>query len=92
MLRLELPPRGSLAPNSDVDPLKYYYAPVIGRVFRARIDLGLSLLDGAGRYGRLLDVSKAERLFEFKAKVGLREGLERTVAWFRAHVVTQTPA
>ena len=45
-----------------------------------------------GQPRRLLDVSKAEALFGFKAKVGLREGLERTIAWFRAHVATQTPA
>ena len=60
MLRLALPPRGSIQPNNDVDPLKYYYAPVVGRVFRARIDLGLALLDdvaGPGaRLGRVLEV------------------------------------
>jgi SAM-dependent methyltransferase len=37
-----------------VDPLKYYYAPVVGRVFAARINLGLALL--RGRYGRLLEI------------------------------------
>jgi len=54
VLRLALPPRGSLAPNNRVDPLKYYYAPLIGRVFAARINLGLALLDG--RYRRLLEI------------------------------------
>lgn len=54
VLHLDLPPRGALAPNNDVDPLKYYYLPVVGRVFVARIDLGLGLLDG--RYGRLLEI------------------------------------
>ncbi|MSP58919.1 MAG: class I SAM-dependent methyltransferase [Myxococcales bacterium] len=54
MLRLDLPPRGSLAPNNAVDPLKYYYVPLIGRVFTARIDLGLALLDG--RCGQLLEI------------------------------------
>ena len=43
-LRLDLPPRGTLTPNNDVDPLAFYYKPVVGRVFRARIDLGLGLL------------------------------------------------
>lgn len=55
-MRLRLPPRGSIQPNNDVDPLKYYYAPLVGRVFRARIDLGLALLDGAPRPGRVLEV------------------------------------
>lgn len=59
MLRLDLPPRGSLAPNDDVDPLKCYYVPLLGRVFMARIDLGLQLLDqslAGQRIGRLLEV------------------------------------
>jgi SAM-dependent methyltransferase len=54
VLRLRLPPRGSLSPNNDVDPLKYYYTPLIGRIFTARIDLGLGLLEG--RYARLLEI------------------------------------
>jgi hypothetical protein len=53
-LSLALPSPGSLAPNNPVDPLRYYYVPVIGRIFRARIDLGLALL--AGPYRRLLEV------------------------------------
>ena len=53
-LQLELPPRGALTPNTDVDPLAFYYKPVVGRIFRARIDLGLGLLHGA--YDELLEV------------------------------------
>jgi SAM-dependent methyltransferase len=53
-LRLELPPRGALSPNNDVDPLAFYYKPVVGRIFRARIDLGLSMLTGP--YDSLLEV------------------------------------
>jgi SAM-dependent methyltransferase len=53
-LRLDLPPRGTLTPNNDVDPLAFYYKPVVGRVFRARIDLGLALLEGP--YDDLLEV------------------------------------
>ena len=58
--------------------------------FDGEISWDSSMPNGQPR--RLLDVSKAEALFGFKAKVGLREGLERTVTWFRAHVATQTPA
>ncbi len=54
VLRMVLPPRGSLAPNNDVDPLRYYYVPLLGRVFTARINLGLGLL--AGRFPRLLEI------------------------------------
>lgn len=55
MLRFQLPPRGALRPNSDVDPLRYYYAPLVGRVFSARIDLGLQLLPPV-RFARVLEV------------------------------------
>ncbi len=54
MLKLELPPRGALTPNTDVDPLAFYYKPLVGRIFRARIDLGLGLLEGS--YDDLLEV------------------------------------
>jgi SAM-dependent methyltransferase len=53
-LRLELPPRGTLTPNNEVDPLAFYYKPVVGRIFRGRIDLGLGLLEGP--YDELLEV------------------------------------
>ena len=35
-----------------------------------------------GQPRRRLDVSRAERLFGFRARTSLREGLERTVAWY----------
>ena len=34
---------------------------------------------------RLADVSKAERLLGFRARVGLEEGLARLVEWWRAN-------
>ena len=34
---------------------------------------------------RRLETSRAERLFGFRATTPLRDGLERTVAWYRAH-------
>jgi len=36
-----------------------------------------------GQPRRSLDASRAERLFGFRARTPLREGLERTVAWYR---------
>jgi SAM-dependent methyltransferase len=54
MLRFRLPPRGALTPNNAVDPLRFYYKPLVGRVFAARIDAGLSLLEG--RFHRLLEI------------------------------------
>jgi GDP-L-fucose synthase len=37
-----------------------------------------------GQPRRQLDVSRAEQLFGFRAGTGLRDGIERTVAWYRA--------
>jgi GDP-L-fucose synthase len=40
-----------------------------------------------GQPRRALDTSRAEQLFGFRAQVGLREGIERTVAWYRSATV-----
>lgn len=53
-LQLKLPPPGALVPNNAVDPLPYYYRPLLGRLFAARLNTGLRLLDG--RFGRLLEI------------------------------------
>jgi GDP-L-fucose synthase len=37
-----------------------------------------------GQPRRRLDTSRAEKLFGFRARVPLREGIERTVAWYRS--------
>ena len=38
-----------------------------------------------GQPRRLLDTTKAAELFGFRASTGLRDGLERTIAWYREH-------
>ncbi|HET9598111.1 MAG TPA: NAD-dependent epimerase/dehydratase family protein, partial [Anaeromyxobacteraceae bacterium] len=38
-----------------------------------------------GQPRRMLDTSRAEREFGWKAKIGFEEGLRETVAWFEAH-------
>ena len=45
-----------------------------------------------GQPRRLLDVSRAERLFGFRARTDFREGLERTVAWYRTRIPTRAGA
>jgi SAM-dependent methyltransferase len=56
-VRFQLPPKGSLQPNHPVkDPLPFYYKPITGRLFCARIDTGLRLLDGLPRFRRLLEI------------------------------------
>jgi ubiquinone/menaquinone biosynthesis C-methylase UbiE len=54
MARFQLPPKGMLQPNDSVDPLAYYYKPLIGRIFAARLDVGLGLL--GSHYRKLLEV------------------------------------
>ena len=39
-----------------------------------------------GQPRRRLDTSRAERLFGFRARTPLREGIERTVAWYRSTI------
>jgi GDP-L-fucose synthase len=39
-----------------------------------------------GQPRRSLDASKAEQLFGFRARTPLRDGLERTLAWYHEHV------
>jgi len=51
--------------------------------FRGTIRWDTSKPNGQPR--RCLDVSRGERCFGFRARCGLREGLERTVAWFMAN-------
>jgi ubiquinone/menaquinone biosynthesis C-methylase UbiE len=53
-LRLQLPPVGALTANGDSDPLPFYYKPLVGRLFAARLNIGLALLDG--RFKRVLEI------------------------------------
>jgi GDP-L-fucose synthase len=52
--------------------------------FKGEIDWDTSQPNGQPR--RRLDVSRARDLFGWEARTPLREGLERTVAWYRSHV------
>jgi GDP-L-fucose synthase len=55
-------------------------AEVVG--FRGEIEWDTSKPNGQPR--RLLDVSRARELFGFKASTPLRDGIARTVAWYRS--------
>jgi GDP-L-fucose synthase len=50
--------------------------------FEGRIVWDTSMPNGQPR--RSLDASRAEELFGFRARTPLREGIARTVAWYRA--------
>ena len=55
-------------------------ADIVG--FEGRMTWDTSMPNGQPR--RSLDASRARELFGFEAKTPLRDGLERTVAWYRA--------
>jgi len=52
--RFKLPEADLLRPNSPDDPLPYYHKPIIGRIYRARIEQALSLL--APPYESILEI------------------------------------
>jgi GDP-L-fucose synthase len=56
-------------------------ADVVG--FTGQIVWDTSMPNGQPR--RSLDASRAKELFGFEARTPLREGIERTVAWYRSH-------
>ncbi len=49
-----LPPKGALRPNGPADPLPYYYASVVGLLYRRRIEQGLNMLSPP--YSSILEV------------------------------------
>jgi GDP-L-fucose synthase len=51
--------------------------------FGGEIEWDTSMPNGQPR--RSLDASRARELFGFEARTPLREGLERTIAWYREH-------
>jgi SAM-dependent methyltransferase len=53
-MKFVIPARGTLTPNNAVDPLRFYYRPIVGRLFKARIQIGLDLIDR--RFSRLLEI------------------------------------
>ena len=58
--------------------------------FEGEIVWDTSMPNGQPR--RSLDASRARELFGWEARVPLREGLERTIAWYRDHAVAGATA
>jgi GDP-L-fucose synthase len=53
--------------------------------FRGEIEWDTSMPNGQPR--RSLDTTRAESLFGFRARTSLRDGLERTIAWYRENAL-----
>jgi len=63
-------------------------AEIVG--FEGRITWDPSMPNGQPR--RSLDASRAKELFGFEARTPLRDGLEKTVAWYREQAPAHAPA
>src|SRR5204862_758256 len=63
-------------------------ADVVG--FEGTITWDASMPNGQPR--RSIDATRAKELFGFEARTPLREGLARTVAWYREHAGAPAPA
>jgi 2-polyprenyl-3-methyl-5-hydroxy-6-metoxy-1,4-benzoquinol methylase len=53
-MKFRVPPSSALVPNSEFDPLPYYYRPVVGHIYRHRLRMGLRLVPSGGR--RVLEI------------------------------------
>lgn len=53
-MKLLLPAKGTLAPNDEHDPLPYYYHPLVGWLYRRRLQMALDLVPSGAR--RVLEV------------------------------------
>jgi GDP-L-fucose synthase len=63
-------------------------ADVVG--YSGKVAWDTSMPNGQPR--RSVDATRARELFGFEARTQLREGLERTVAWYREHAGAAAPA
>jgi SAM-dependent methyltransferase len=59
---LRLPPRELVPKPDDDDPIDYYYRPLTGRLYRARLQQAVDLL-GQRSYGSLLEVGYGSGVF-----------------------------
>ncbi len=75
------------AKEISIRELAALVADVVG--FTGRIEWDTSKPNGQPR--RSVDASRARELFGFEARTPLREGLERTVAWYRAQAPAYAP-
>lgn len=73
----------NLGTGSDISikDLAYLIAKLTG--FKGKIVFTGEVSDGQPK--RRLDVSRALKLLNWKAKVGLKEGLEETINWYKQH-------
>lgn len=67
-------------------------AETIGRIIGFEGELVWDPTKPDGQPKRMLDASRAEREFGFKAKVKLEEGMRKTIDWYKANYIDNKPA
>jgi GDP-L-fucose synthase len=67
-------------------------ASLVSKIGGVRVQPRFQAQGLTGQPRRCCDTSKAERLLGFRAKVSLKEGLERTVEWFATNESRTLPA
>jgi len=71
-MSVRLPARDHIRPIDDDDPLRFYYVPVVGHLYRRRLEMASALLDG--HRGRVVEVGYGSGVFlpELAAVSGTR--------------------
>lgn len=68
----------------SIKDLSTLIAKIVG--FKGEIVFDASKPDGQPR--RKLDVTKAQKEFNFESKIGFNEGLKKTISWYERHMST----
>ena len=87
----------ALYSDSDVSPINIGsglevsirdLAETIQTIMSGKCEIEWQTSKPGGQPRRMLDTSRAEQQIDFKARVGLDEGLEKTIAWYRSNLAT----
>ena len=75
--RLHLPPRDRLRRTAEDDPLLFYYMPIVGRVYRRRLEMALALLGGPVRSAVEVGYGSGILLLELGRRAERLTGVDR---------------
>jgi len=75
--RLHLPPRDRLRRTAEDDPLLFYYMPIVGRIYRRRLELAVGLLDGSVRSAVEIGYGSGILLLELGRRAARLTGVDR---------------
>ena len=79
-MRFVLPPQGTLEPNNEHDPLPYYYHPLLGWLYRKRLQMGLDLVPAGGATVLEIGVGSGILIPTLTARFPLYTGVDLVLA------------